>query len=273
MSGKAVKEVHDTFVNKFKKLYNDNKVDECRAVLGDLKLQFTEFPTFLNPDADVPTREQEVLLVREILEHAVLLAASTKNMLEFDRYFEMLRSYYVDFGGIPQSERRLLILGLHLLRLLAVNETRSFHMELERIPVADQDCMYIQDVIQLERYIMEGSYHKMLQARKKVPSNHFVPLMEMLLETVRREVFKSAVHAYETLSVDGACKLLMFQSPADLHTFVEEERKKLSTPHAWKLKDQECYTFQESAKKVDTLPFKQLIRNQFAYSHELQRIA
>ena len=112
-------------------------------MLGELKLLFTEFPTFLNPDATTPTRPQEIMLVRETMEHAVLQAATNKDVQEFQRHFEILRTYYNDFTDGPQSERRLLILGLHLLRLLATSETRTFHMELERIKVADQESMYI----------------------------------------------------------------------------------------------------------------------------------
>lgn len=43
----------------------------------------------------------------------------------------------------------------------------------------------VRDVIQLERFLMEGSYHKLLQARSKIPSNEYIGFVNMLLDTVR----------------------------------------------------------------------------------------
>eukprot|EP01061_Rhynchopus_euleeides_P038121 TRINITY_DN65540_c0_g1_i1.p1 TRINITY_DN65540_c0_g1~~TRINITY_DN65540_c0_g1_i1.p1 ORF type:complete len:276 (+),score=119.00 TRINITY_DN65540_c0_g1_i1:132-959(+) len=270
---KAVMEAHKQF-QEFKKLADAKNYEEANKVLSGLKLLFTRFPTFLNPEATTDTRSQEVVLVRETMEHAVLAAASAKDMGAFERHFEILRTYYTDFEDEPASERRLLILGLHLLRLLATNETRMFHMEMERITVVDQDSMYIRDVIQLERYLMEGSYLKMLTARKKAPSAHYEPLMEMLLETVRREVFKCAMRSYDSLSVDGARRLLMFDKMDDVLAFIDEERKKLDDDNAsaWNLRG-DTFHFSDNEQHGDTLPFTTLIQNQLHYSHELQRIA
>ena len=138
--------------------------------------------------------------------------------------------------------------------------------------------MHTQDVIQLERFLTEGRYLKMLTARKKAPSHHYVPLMEMLLETIRREVFTCAGKAYETLSVEGARKLLMYEKTADLLSFVEAEKKKrtekdeASAAARWALRG-DTFHFQDAEQREDTLPFNEIIQNQLHYSHELQRIA
>eukprot|EP01059_Diplonema_ambulator_P006471 TRINITY_DN1615_c0_g1_i4.p1 TRINITY_DN1615_c0_g1~~TRINITY_DN1615_c0_g1_i4.p1 ORF type:complete len:276 (+),score=99.27 TRINITY_DN1615_c0_g1_i4:76-903(+) len=269
---RAVKQAHELYL-QYKKIHGDKtKVAECRKMLSELKVIFTKFPTFLNPEQQTPTRAQEVVLVREALEHAVLLAAANCNIDDFAQNFEILRVYYTDFKDEPKSERRLLILGLHLLRLLAMNETRAYHMELERIAVEDHDNMYIKDVVQLERYIMEGSYHKMLQARSKVPSAHYVPLMEMLLVTVRREVFKCATHAYEELSVEGARKLLMFDNTDDLRAFVEAEKERRGDEVMGWVLEGDKYKFVHNEDQDDRLPFATVISNNLGYANELQRI-
>eukprot|EP01064_Diplonema_japonicum_P001576 TRINITY_DN1103_c0_g1_i4.p1 TRINITY_DN1103_c0_g1~~TRINITY_DN1103_c0_g1_i4.p1 ORF type:complete len:277 (+),score=77.64 TRINITY_DN1103_c0_g1_i4:57-887(+) len=270
---RAVKQAHEMFL-AYKKIHLEKgKEDECKSMITAMKIQFMKFPTFLNPDVQTPTRTQEVMIVREAMEHAVLLAVATKNMNDFEKHFEILRVYYTDFPDEPKSERRLLILGLHLLRLLAVNKTRAYHMELERIAVTDQDNMYIKDVVQLERYNMEGSYHKMLQARSKVPSSHYVPLMEMLLETVRREVFRCAMGAYESLSVDGARRLLMFENNDDLKKFIQAEKEARGEEmQGWDLVGEE-YTFVHQTSREGTLlPFMTIINDNLKYSNELQRI-
>eukprot|EP01059_Diplonema_ambulator_P006468 TRINITY_DN1615_c0_g1_i1.p1 TRINITY_DN1615_c0_g1~~TRINITY_DN1615_c0_g1_i1.p1 ORF type:complete len:277 (+),score=115.50 TRINITY_DN1615_c0_g1_i1:34-864(+) len=261
---------------KYKQLYTGEGTPTnpaaCKQLLHELKVLFTTFPTFLNPSADSATRIKEISLVREAMENSVLLAAATKNTDDFAQNFEILRVYYTDFKDEPKSERRLLILGLHLLRLLAMNETRAYHMELERIAVEDHDNMYIKDVVQLERYIMEGSYHKMLQARSKVPSAHYVPLMEMLLVTVRREVFKCATHAYEELSVEGARKLLMFDNTDDLRAFVEAEKERRGDEVMGWVLEGDKYKFVHNEDQDDRLPFATVISNNLGYANELQRI-
>ena len=120
---------------------------------------------------------------------------------------------------------------------------------------------------------MEGSYLKMLTARKKAPSTHYEPLMEMLLVTVRREVFKCAMCSYDSLSVEGARKLLMFDKTAEVLEFVDEERKKLDdSSAAWNLRG-DAFFFSDTEQHNSHLPFPELIQNQLNYSHELQRIA
>ena len=125
---------------------------------------------------------------------------------------------------------------------------------------------------------MEGSYHKMLQARKKVPSDHYVPLMDMMLLTVRREVFQCAMTAYDKLSIDGACKLLMFEKKEELLKFIDEEkesREDEETVGSWILKGEDfLFNHEEgvTATRKGVLPFEQILTNNLNYAHELYRI-
>ncbi len=48
-----------------------------------------------------------------------------------------------------------------------------------------QQSGHIQLVIQLEQWLMEGAYNKVLDARKTVPDESYAYFMEKLLSTVR----------------------------------------------------------------------------------------
>eukprot|EP01060_Flectonema_neradi_P014725 TRINITY_DN2135_c0_g1_i1.p1 TRINITY_DN2135_c0_g1~~TRINITY_DN2135_c0_g1_i1.p1 ORF type:complete len:275 (+),score=45.41 TRINITY_DN2135_c0_g1_i1:45-869(+) len=265
-----------SLLENYIKAADDKQYAECRKMLDEQLTKFIEMPTFLNPEGESPTKEEEVNLVVKTMEQAVLVAATTKEIGEFRRHFEILRTYYNDFPTC-KSDRRQLILGLHLLCLLASNETRTFHMELERIKVVDQESLYIKDVIQLERYLMEGSYHKMLQARKKVPSEHYTPLMDLMLLAVRRAVFQCTMSAYDKVSVTGACKLLMFDNQEELLKFIEQEKESKEEDEsrgAWVLKnDHFLFNHEEgTVARKGALPFEQILENNLNYAHELYRI-
>eukprot|EP01062_Namystynia_karyoxenos_P018261 TRINITY_DN1678_c0_g4_i1.p1 TRINITY_DN1678_c0_g4~~TRINITY_DN1678_c0_g4_i1.p1 ORF type:complete len:321 (+),score=162.24 TRINITY_DN1678_c0_g4_i1:80-964(+) len=266
------------------------KSAEAARLLAQLKVVFTKFPTFLNPCATSPLRVQEVMLVRDTFEHACLNAAARvaqepeAAITDFGRHFEVLRQYYTDFAEVQPSERRLQVLGLNLLRLLANHETVAFHMELESVSVGDLDSVHVKDVVQLERYLQEGSYNKLLDARKKVPSADYAPLMDMLVDTVRRAVFDAAPRAYDSLSFEGALKLLMYQSEGDMTAYIraETDRRRAAAEAAgeayeakWRQEGQRYQFVSKEADKTqrkDTLPFDSIMRQQLDYAHEMQRV-
>ena len=62
----------------------------------------------------------------------------------------------------------------------------EFHTELERLPYREiQNNVYIKHPVNLEQYIMEGSYNKVILAKGNVPAESFKFFMEILLDTVR----------------------------------------------------------------------------------------
>ena len=87
--------------------------------------------------------------------------------------------------NLPPSAQQYLILGLNLLRLLAKNKLDEFHIEVELIPLEKQNDIYIKQPLQLEQYMMEGAYNKVLKARNEVPSDSHHFFMDQLMVTVR----------------------------------------------------------------------------------------
>jgi len=286
-----VKEAYDV-LQQYKDAISKKDHGQCAKLFSQLKRLFTKLPTFLSPTSDTPGRAREAILVRDTFEHACLETASRVPqdpqgaLAEFGRHYEVLRTYYEDFTDVAPSERRLLVLGLNLLRLLALGDSKSFHMELEGVGLEDQETPYVKDVVQLERYLEEGSYNKLLDARKKVPSADYSPLMDMLLDTVRRGVFECAPTAYTSLSKTAACGLLMFtgaEAEKQMGDYIraENERRRAqaevtgeSYTEAWK-EDKGRFVFREETEthvKKDALPFDSIMRQQLDFAHELQRV-
>eukprot|EP00756_Hemistasia_phaeocysticola_P055066 Hpha_TRINITY_DN30982_c0_g1::TRINITY_DN30982_c0_g1_i1::g.112216::m.112216/K03031/PSMD8, RPN12; 26S proteasome regulatory subunit N12 len=290
-SAAAVKEAYELLL-KYKDAFSKKDHGACATLLSQLKRLFTKLPTFLSPAVDAPGRAREVILVRDTFEHACLETASRVPqdpqvaLAEFGRHYEVLRTYYEDFTDVAASERRLLVVGLNLLRLLALGDSKSFHMELEGVGLEDQETPYVKDVVQLERYLEEGSYNKLLDARKKVPSSDYSPLMDMLLDTVRRGVFECAPTAYTSLSKSAACGLLMFTGAEAEKQMVEyiraeNERRRGQAElsgetytEAWKEREGR-FVFREEGElghKKESLPFDAVMRQQLDFAHELQRV-
>merc|ERR1719502_2426094 len=166
-----LKDVVALFDN-FKKSFDAGEaaLDAAQQLMAKLKiamLQFSSLPPAA-PSAPSQSQLQELLLAREILEHGALLSVKAMEIPAFERYVAQLKIYYSDCAAtLPASQRQYPILGLNLLRLLAQNRIAEFHTELELIPPELQASnVYIKYPAQLEQHIMEGSYNKVLSAKR-----------------------------------------------------------------------------------------------------------
>jgi 26S proteasome regulatory subunit N12 len=63
-----------------------------------------------------------------------------------------------------------------------------FHTELELIPLPAHDSLYIKQPLQLEQYIIEGSFTRVWDARADVPHESYLFFMDRLMDTVRYDV-------------------------------------------------------------------------------------
>nr|CCC95955.1 unnamed protein product [Trypanosoma congolense IL3000] len=266
--GAVVRKVVDE-CNKLKSAYMKKDDDACLHILEDLKPQLILLPTFLNPSAESATRLEEVTLTREVLEHAVLVSARQKDLESFELYFHQLNVYYRDIKATELSESPLycLVLGLNLVRLLVGNRIAEFHSELEKISNHMHGTnAYIRFAVLLERYLMEGSYNKLLNSRYQAPSNEYIPVVEMLVSTVRREVAGCIPRSYATLSFDRAQKILMMDS-------VDQVRS-VGDSNGWQLGpsgDRFVFTREEDAARRE-VPFQEMLRHHLNFATELQRI-
>jgi len=260
----------------FKGSFNKNDLPAAHKQLTQLKLEMTKFG-FLVPDASDARR---FLLSREILEHAVLLSIKEKDTESFERNFSQLKTYYSDVpksAQIPESERKWLIVGLNLLRLLVSNRIAEFHTELENIPFkVQQENVYVRHSIQLETHLMEGSYNKIYESRNTVPAESYAHFTELLMDTIRSEIAASIEKAYPSLRVIDAQKLLRLPNVNVTLAFALQRKWEvhddlLRFPAAAALESKSGASA-ASANKKAAAPSMEIIHQALNYAKELERI-
>jgi len=77
------------------------------------------------------------------------------------------------------------MIGLNSLRLIAQNKIGEFHTILERMSEEELSNVYIQHPVQIERYLMEGSYNKIWSSKMDVPAEEYHIFMDELMVTIR----------------------------------------------------------------------------------------
>jgi len=246
-----------------------NQWDHKSSDLSNLEKQLTEMKKnmihhgFLLP-GNTQTDPRASLLAREILEHSVLLTVRKQDIDSFEKAFAQLKTYYTSDSKLPISQRQNTILGLNLLRLLALHRIAEFHTELELIQ-SQEENVFIKYPIQLEQYIMEGSYNKVFEAAQDVPAESYGYFIEYLIQKrLKDAIAESCEKAYESLTFEDAKKLLHCPSDGEL---IEYSQKR-----EWKVKDNRIYFGQEDEVKKEEIPSTKLIIQTLAYAKELERI-
>ncbi|KAK7199723.1 proteasome regulatory non-ATP-ase subunit [Novymonas esmeraldas] len=255
-------------VKSLKAAYAAKNDTQCNSLLAEVKRRIIMFPTFLCPSGTSSTRGEELSLARDYLELGVLAAAHQKDLVSFEVYFNQLQLYYTDIGTdeLPESPQYLMVLGLNLIRLLVCSRIAEFHSEMEKIPFsAHGSNLYIRFAVGLERYLMEGSYNKLLTSRKKVPSNEYLPIVEMLEQTVRDEVAHCIPSSYAQLSIPAAQRILMVDTEAKVREIGAEREWTLSA-------DGTRFTFTREEEALKEIPFEAMIKEHIHFVADLQNI-
>jgi 26S proteasome regulatory subunit N12 len=254
----------DDFKQSFDKPTPD--LERCKHLMGQLKIGLMQLSIPLPGSAqlDLAQHQKELLLAREILEHAVLLSVKTKDIPSFERYIAQVKTYYYDYGkNLPPSQRQYPILGLNLLRLLAQNRIAEFHAELELIPLEMHQNVYIRHPIMLEQYIMEGSYHKVRNARADVPVDTYTFFTDILMETIRDEIAECSEKAFTHLPLPETQRLLQIPDTMSLNEYINKR--------GWAVYG-DGVVFQKPAVTKAEIPSMQLIHETLTYAKELERI-
>lgn len=243
---------------KLKAAYGAQDWQTAKTVLPVLKIALADGSTGLS-------QEQTFLLTREVLELAVHLSVQMRDEAAFERNYLPLRAHYTDTRGVlPASQNEPLVTGLNLLRLLVQNRIAEFHTELEVIPAEAQQQPAVAFVIQLEQWLMEGAYNKVLAARDTAPSDLYRYFLDLLATTVRDEVAGCSERAYASLKMDDAQQLLMIRGDSDTSSFAKER--------GWDLKEGRVF-FQPQQQVNDAqVDAVEVIGNSMTYAHELERI-
>jgi len=278
-----------TLFAAFKQSFEAEPCDfqKCDEQLAQLKLQ-----VFSNLSLGAVGSEEQ-LLARDALELACYLSIRRDDLQGFERHVAQLKMYYNDHQqNLKPSEHMHPILGLYLLHLLAADRIGEFHTELELIPVDDYENQFIKQPIQLERYLMEGNYAKVLEGSKTLPQKYSSFFIQRLDDMVRLKVGASLERSYENLPAQDAAKMLILNDVSALQEFAMKEnerkaREELEDPMGdmtpsltrrapvglvrWEVKDGRLY-FARSAEKRLEIPALELMVNTIGYATDLERI-
>jgi len=259
----------ENLLKEFRKLLKstgsqDSDHDECQKIFSELKILMIKFnliPPF--PAEKLPTIRKHLALARETYELGAFLSIEKKDEISFERFVSHLKTYYNDYSTIlAESEWKWPILGLHLMALLAQNRIADFHTELELVPLQSQDNRYITFPVELERWLMEGSYNKVLSGRP-LPLPVFSFFMDQLMATVQEKMAACIEKAYETFPINQAMDLLGFESK---QVAFEEYCKKRN----WDIKEE--ISFNQGKDENLDIPAHATIKQSLIYATELERI-
>lgn len=253
--------------DKFKTAYSNKDFETACTLLSQLKVKLTEFQSLPPLFRQTKMAAQELVLARNIFEHAVVLSIMTEDQEAFERHFLQLKPYYTDTRDlIPQSPEEYPILGLNLLRLLVQNRIAEFHTELELLSPEALDNACIKYAVELEQSFMEGAYNRVLSARQAIPHDTYAYFMDLLAKTVRDETAGCSEKAYDYLSFTDARKMLMFSSDQELVAYASEEHPE------WEIRNACVYFQRVKETPCKEIPSLQLINQTLGYARELERI-
>ncbi|KAH9938537.1 proteasome 26S subunit [Fomitopsis serialis] len=196
---------------------------KCASLLAGLKIALSEMG-LLVPMGDASL--EDMVMARDVLEIGAFFSIRSRDIPSFDRYYSQLQTFYNDYSSVlPPSPREYPIRGLYLIRLLTQNRIADFHTTLESLPLAADTLTanpYIQHPVNLERWLMEGSYSKVWKAREEAPAEEYKFFVDSLMDTIRNEIASCEEAAYESLPLKDAGTLLFFTTQNELLTFAKQ---------------------------------------------------
>ncbi|KAG2195147.1 hypothetical protein INT47_006596 [Mucor saturninus] len=204
---------------------------------------------------------------RDILEVGAYYSVRIKDTASFERYIAQLNTYYHDLASVlTPSAQMYPLIGVNLLRLLSQNRLSDFHTALE---IIDSDQLqtnpFIKQAVDLEQFLMEGSYNKVWSTRSTVQGEEFMFFYDILIGTIRHEIASCSEKAYEHLPLNDASTLLFLKNTEELLNFASER--------GWKVNpaEQKVYFGSEDNDVVE-IPQEQIITRTLGYARELERI-
>ncbi|ESO06144.1 hypothetical protein HELRODRAFT_188276 [Helobdella robusta] len=254
------------------KIWNKKPVnlDECGKMLEKLKVTLVEYQIDFLPSQSSTLNIEHIVTARDTLEIGAQWAIAMKNKDLFERYMAQLKCYYLDYksdgklsnmnSSLMESPYKAQLLGLNLLRLLSENKLSDFHTELERLKSDDlKNSVYIKHPIQIEQYMMEGSYNK---HSTSIPSRS--PSIDKNTLVKRwKEIAECFEKAYERLNVQEAARMLFLDSANAAINYAKNKN--------WKLENN-YFVFHRPERVDDLVPSTELAEKTIEYAKELEMI-
>lgn len=131
----------------------------------------------------------------------------------FDRYLAQLAPFYNEpLPGVAPSPRMYPLLGLRLLNLLVSGRRPLFYMAVARLSPAARADPHLAFVLNLERCLLEGTYHRLLAAQQAPPTPEYAWWVASLLEAVRWEIAEGLEATYLSIDIETALAKLLLPS-------------------------------------------------------------
>ncbi|KAI0650603.1 COP9 signalosome [Trametes meyenii] len=230
------KEIQQTFMS--------GNLQQTGVLLTKLKIALTEAGLLVPLGTPSP---QDLVIARDILEVGAFWSIRTKDIPSFDRYFSQLQTFYNDYR---------------------LNRIADFHTTLESLPLpadALTSNPYIAHPINLEQWLMEGSYSKVWNAREEAPAEEYKFFVDSLMGTIRNEIASCEETAYDSLPLKDAATLLFFKNQSELLTFAQQRGWQVDLT-AGKI------TFAKKTEEKVEIPKEKLILANLQYARELEQI-
>ncbi len=215
-----------------------------------------------------PQAADERALARDVYESAVLYLSSKGDDAGFDRNFSLLLPYYLETELSSSmergSDRESLLWGLRLLTYLVQNRIADFHATVELLPTGLISTPEVAQVMELEGWMMQGSYAKVGAAQTSAVSPSFVPLLQRIVITARNEIASCSQAAYETLKLEDAASILGVS---------QNQLPGICEAHGWEIEDGKVILQRKGeAEAVKAIDKEQVIDNCLQYAKELEQI-
>ncbi|OSD04380.1 hypothetical protein PYCCODRAFT_1433765 [Trametes coccinea BRFM310] len=251
---------------ELQQVFTSGNLQQTGVLLTRLKIALTEAGLLVplgNPEA------QDLVIARDILEVGAFWSIRTKDIPSFDRYFSQLQTFYNDYSSVlPPSPREYPLRGLNLIRLLTQNRIADFHTTLESLPLRADALTgnpYIAHPINLEQWLMEGSYSKVWNAREEAPAEEYKFFVDSLMGTIRNEIASCEEAAYDSLPLKDAATLLFFKNQSEVIAFAQERGWQVDLT-AGKI------IFAKKTEEKIEIPKEKLILADLHYARELEQI-
>ncbi|CAO3648180.1 unnamed protein product [Mucor hiemalis] len=191
-----------------------------------------------------------LVAARDILELGAYYSVRIEDIASFERYIAQLNTYYHDLAGeLPPSTQMYPLIGVNLLCLLSQNRLSDFHTALESIDSDQlQNNAYIKQAVDLEQFLMEGSYNKVWSTRSTVQGEEFMFFYDILISTIRHEIASCSEKAYNYLPLNDASTLLFLKNTEDLLQFLINVHGRLSLLNKKFTSSQKIMPFRNSSR-------------------------
>lgn len=244
--------------------------------LGQLKLELARRGSLL------ATSGEDAAVAQLVAEYSMLLAAQRGDWALMERAYQQVRPFHDARSSSSSStssssssssssnlggELRLPLAGMHLLRLVVLNQAGAFHSELERLPAADREDPCVRFATDMEAALLVGAYSRVfaIVEQRGLPHPTYKALVQHLVDArVRDELIAASESAYASMRVDDACKLFRFASADELLAY--------GKPRGWVLEAGGLRFHAERRVAAANIDAQLLVAQTLNYAKELERI-